>query len=121
MHGRNQHIEEVTAVVTKWTESLTKAEIEAQGRKFRIPLSPVRDVSEVMLDPHMHERGMLEGVDHPELGRVVLPTPPLRVHGPDIAPAQPSPHVGQHNDEIYGGWLGLSAAELAALRAEKVI
>ena len=50
MHGRNQHIEEVTAVVTKWTGSLTKEEIEAQGRKYRIPLSPVRDVSEVMHD-----------------------------------------------------------------------
>jgi crotonobetainyl-CoA:carnitine CoA-transferase CaiB-like acyl-CoA transferase len=81
----------------------------------------VRDVSEVMNDPHMHERGMLEWVDHPELGRVVLPTTPLRVHGTDVAPTLPSPRVGQHNDEIYGGWLGLSVAELAGLRAEKVI
>jgi CoA:oxalate CoA-transferase len=51
----------------------------------------------------------------------VLPTTPLRVHGTDVAPAAPSPRVGQHNDEVYGGWLGLSAAELANLRAEKVI
>lgn len=121
MHGRNQHIDEVTAVVTTWTSSLTKAEIEAQGRRFRIPLSPVRDVSEVMHDAHMHERGMLEWVDHPELGRVVLPTTPLRVHGTDVAQAVASPRVGQHNDEIYGDWLGLSADEVAALRAEKVI
>ncbi len=121
MHGRNQHLEEVTEVVRIWTGSLTKAEIAEQGRRFRIPLSPVRDVSEVMHDPHMHERGMLEWVDHPELGRVVLPTTPLRVHGTDVAPAQPSPSVGQHNDEIYGGWLGLSRAEIETLRAEKVI
>jgi CoA:oxalate CoA-transferase len=121
MHGRNQYIDEVTDVVTKWTGALTKAEIAAEGRKYRIPLSPVRDVDEVMRDPHMHERGTLEWVDHPELGRVVLPTTPLRVHGTDVAPAVASPTVGQHNDEIYGGWLGLSAAELAMLRAEKVI
>jgi crotonobetainyl-CoA:carnitine CoA-transferase CaiB-like acyl-CoA transferase len=81
----------------------------------------VRDVSEVMHDEHMHERGMLEWVDHPDLGRVVLPTTPLRVHGTDVAPAVPSPSVGQHNDEVYGGWLGLSQAELTSLRAEKVI
>jgi CoA:oxalate CoA-transferase len=121
MHGRNQYIDEVTDVVTKWTGALTKAEIAAEGRKYRIPLSPVRDVDEVMRDPHMHERGTLEWVDHPELGRVVLPTTPLRVHGTDVAPAVASPTVGQHNDEIYGGWLGLSAAGLAMLRAEKVI
>jgi crotonobetainyl-CoA:carnitine CoA-transferase CaiB-like acyl-CoA transferase len=121
MHGRLQHVEEVTEVVRNWTAALTKAEVEEQGRRYRIPLSPVRDVQEVMHDAHMHERGMLEWVDHPDLGRVVLPTTPLRVHGTDVAPARPSPHVGQHNDEIYGDWMGLSAAELATLRAEKVI
>jgi crotonobetainyl-CoA:carnitine CoA-transferase CaiB-like acyl-CoA transferase len=45
----------------------------------------------------------------------------LRVHGTDVAQAVASPRVGQHNDEIYGGWLGLSATELATLRMEKII
>ena len=121
MYGRAQHGEEVSAVVATWTKSLTKAEIEALGREHKIPLSPVRDVAEVMHCAHMHERGTLEWVDHPELGRVILPTTPLRLHGTEIAPATPSPRVGQHNDEIYGEWLGLSAAEVDRLRAEKVI
>jgi CoA:oxalate CoA-transferase len=60
-------------------------------------------------------------VDHPDLGYVVMPTTPLRLHGLDVAPTAPSPRVGQHNDEIYGGWLGLSAAELASLREDGVI
>jgi crotonobetainyl-CoA:carnitine CoA-transferase CaiB-like acyl-CoA transferase len=34
---------------------------------------------------------------------------------------RPSPKVGQHNDEIYGTWLGLSAEEIAALKEEGVI
>ena len=121
MHGRAQHHEEVSEVVAAWTVTLTKAEIEALGRQHKIPLSPVRDVQEVMNDEHMHGRGTLEWVDHPELGRVILPTTPLRIHGTDIAPATPSPRLGQHNDEIYGEWLGMSAGELASLRAEKVI
>ena len=81
----------------------------------------MRDVAEVMNCEHMHERGTLEWVDHPDLGRVILPTTPLRLHGTDIAPAVPSARVGQHNDEVYGEWLGLSAAEVEALKAEKVI
>ena len=74
-----------------------------------------------MHDPHMHERGMLAEIEHPELGPITLPTSPLRLHGLEKAPAAPSPTVGQHNDEIYGGWLGLSAAELRALREEGAI
>ena len=121
MHDRSRHIADVDAIVSTWTSQLTKAEAAAQARTFRIPCSPVRDVSEVMHDPHMHGRGMLEWVDHPDLGRVVLPTSPIRLHDTDVAPATPSPGLGQHNDEIYRGWLGLSRDEVEALRAEGVI
>jgi crotonobetainyl-CoA:carnitine CoA-transferase CaiB-like acyl-CoA transferase len=64
---------------------------------------------------------MLEDVEHPELGPITVPTTPLRLHGSPKPPMRPSPKIGQHNDEIYGGWLGLSAAELAALKEEGVI
>ena len=93
----------------------------AQAQKHRIPLAPVRDVNEVMRDEHMHERGALEWVDHPDLGHVVMPTTPLRLHGLDVAPMAPSPRVGQHNDDIYHGWLGLSEAEVESLRNDGVI
>jgi len=33
----------------------------------------------------------------------------------------PSPKLGQHNHEIYGDWLGLSAAEIVALERDSVI
>jgi CoA:oxalate CoA-transferase len=121
MHDRSRMLDETNAVVTAWTGTLTKAEAVAQGQKYRIPIAPVRDVQEVMLDPHMHARGMLEWAEHPELGRVVLPTSPLRIHGLDIAEAHPSPWVGQHNDEIYRDWLGLSQADLDGLRKDGVI
>ncbi|WP_158931071.1 CaiB/BaiF CoA-transferase family protein [Acidisphaera sp. S103] len=121
MHDRSRHLDEVNAIVTAWTSGLTKAEVAEQAQRFRIPCFPVRDVSEVMHDPHMHCRGMLEWVDHPDLGNVVLPTSPIRLHETDVAPATPSPRLGQHNDEVYGGWLGLNPDEIAALRAEGVI
>ena len=121
MHDRAACADEVNAIVAAWTGGLTMQDAVAQARKFRIPLAPVRDVNEVMRDEHMHGRGALEWVDHPDLGHVVMPTTPLRLHGLDVASTVPSPRVGQHNDEIYGGWLGLSAAELAKLREDGVI
>ena len=74
-----------------------------------------------MNDPHMHERGMLARIDHPELGEIVVPTTPLRLHGTERVEPGPSPIVGQHNAEIYGGWLSLSAAEIAELSESGVI
>jgi crotonobetainyl-CoA:carnitine CoA-transferase CaiB-like acyl-CoA transferase len=96
-------------------------EIFARLKAGRVPSAPVRTAPEVMADRHMHERGMLAEINHPELGRITVPTTPLRLHGLGKAPAAPSPTIGQHNAEIYGGWLGLSAAELARLKDEGVI
>ena len=69
----------------------------------------------------MHERGMLHRIDHPELGEVVLPGSPIRIHETSIPELVPSPSLGQHNDEIYGTWLGLSEEEIAGLRERGVI
>jgi crotonobetainyl-CoA:carnitine CoA-transferase CaiB-like acyl-CoA transferase len=118
---RIAHMEETDAVVTEWTRTLPKMEVFARTKANRVPCAPVRTAPEVMHDPHMHERGMLEDVDHPELGPITVPTTPLRLHGSGKPPMAPSPKIGQHNEEIYGGWLGLSAAEIAALREEGVI
>jgi crotonobetainyl-CoA:carnitine CoA-transferase CaiB-like acyl-CoA transferase len=96
-------------------------EIFSTAKRLRIPLAPVREVDEVMNDAHMHERGMLEWIEHDEIGRLVVPNSPLRFHGADPVATTPSPKLGQHNAEIYGGWLGLSEGEIAELKEAGVI
>ena len=118
---RVAHMDETDAVVADWTRTLRRWRCSPAPRPYRIPCAPVRTAPEVMHDPHMHERGMLDRIDHPELGPIIVPTSPLRLHGPARSPAGPSPTVGQHNAEIYGGWLGLSADEIAELRESGVI
>jgi crotonobetainyl-CoA:carnitine CoA-transferase CaiB-like acyl-CoA transferase len=118
---RVANLEATDAVVAAWTGSLGKMEVFAIARRHRIPCAPVRDVGEVMHDPHMHERGMLEWIEHDEIGRVVVPTSPLRFHGAERVATTPSPKLGEHNAEIYGGWLGLSPDEIVELAQAGVI
>jgi CoA:oxalate CoA-transferase len=118
---RVAHMDETDAVVGEWTRTLGKMEVFARLKAGRVPCAPVRTAPEVMNDPHMHERGMLRRVEHPELGEIVVPTNPLRLHGLPQPPLIPSPTVGQHNAEIYGDWLGLDADAVATLKAEGVI
>ena len=114
-------MDETDALVEAWTRTLPKMEIFARAKEYRIPCAPVRNAPEVMNDPHMHQRGMLEQVYHPELGPIVVPSTPLRLHGTDKVATRPSPTIGQHNAEIYGGWLGLSEDEIAGLQAAGAI
>jgi len=114
-------MDEVDGMVEAWTRTRTRDDAIAELRRCRVPCAPVRNLREVMHDPHMHQRGMLETIEHPELGRIVVPTSPLRYHGADKVPTTPSPKVGQHNREVLGGWLGLTDAEIDDLKASGAI
>jgi CoA:oxalate CoA-transferase len=118
---RSARMAETDAIVLAWTRKLTSEEIFEITKRYRVPCSPVRNLREVMTDPHMHERGMLEWIDHPVLGRIVVPTTPLRLHGAPRVPTVPSPSLGEHNAEIYSEWLGLSATDIEKLKADGVI
>jgi len=96
--------------------ALGKMKVFAIAKRHRIPCAPVRDFGEVMHDPHMHERGMLKRIEHDKIGRITVPTSRLRFHGTDRVTTVPSPKLGQHNDDVYGGWLGLWSSEIADLR-----
>jgi crotonobetainyl-CoA:carnitine CoA-transferase CaiB-like acyl-CoA transferase len=78
---RVEHIKRTDDFVEAWTRSITRSELFKLSKEFGFPAAPVRDLIEVMNDPHMHARGQLEWFDDPDLGRIVLPASPLIIHG----------------------------------------
>jgi CoA:oxalate CoA-transferase len=118
---RVRHMEETDRLISDWTSKHTKAEAGKIFARHKVPAAPVRDLIEVTNDKHMHERGMLQWIDHPQFGRIVVPNSPLRFHGIDPLPSTPSPRLGQHNHEILAEMLNLSAEEIASLEAEGTI
>lgn len=118
---RVKRMSEVDAMVESWTRTKPRDEAISILRRFRVPCAPVRDLKEVINDRHMHERGMLEDIDHPEFGRITVPTSPLRFHGADKVATTPSPKVGQHNGDVYGDWLGMTETEIAELKSDGAI
>ena len=119
--ARVEHMLETDAAVETWAADLTRAEIFAATGEHRVPSAPVRDLQEVLSNAHMRERGMLEDIDHPRLGRITVPGSPLRYHGTPQTAATPSPAIGADNAEVYGELLGLTAEEVEALREEGAI
>jgi CoA:oxalate CoA-transferase len=119
--ARVEHYAVVDELIEGWTRTRTKDEIVRPMLAARVPCAPVRQLSEVMHDENMHARGSLQWIDHPQLGRVVLPHSPIVFEGTPRRPLEPSRALGDANDEVFGQWLGCSVDELDALRAEGVI
>ncbi len=117
---RVENFAAVDSLIEGWTRTVAKNEVARRMLAAAVPCAPVRDLSEVMHDENMHARGSLQWVDHPELGRVVLPHSPLVFEGTARRPIEPSLPLGASNHAVFGDWLGHSGEELAAYQAEGV-
>jgi crotonobetainyl-CoA:carnitine CoA-transferase CaiB-like acyl-CoA transferase len=108
-------MEEVDALVEGWTQGHTRAELQALAQAHHFPCAPVRGLAEVVADPHLHARGMLQHTHHPDLGDVVLHNSPLRFDGFDPLALVREPRLGEHTGEVLAEYLGIDAAELVRL------
>ena len=119
LHGRIARIDEVTEAVAAWAGAHTREEISARCEAHHVPAAPLRDVMEVVSDPHLHARGFL--TDHKtESGVVSLPNSPLRFEGSDLRALTPPPKLGGDTDKVLAE-LGLDPAAIAGLRNSGVI
>ena len=118
--GRVARIDDVTAMITEWTSTRTRSEICDRCERHHVPAAPLRDVMEVLADPHLRARGFL--TEHlTEAGAVALPNSPMRYDGSSLRPLTPAPSLGEHTDAVLSELCGLGDAELADLRREGVI
>ena len=84
-------------------------------------VGPVYDAAQIMADPHYQARGDIIDIDDPELGKTkMLGIVPKFSETPG-AVEHAGPTVGEHNQHIYGSWLGLDEGDLAELTGQGTI
>jgi formyl-CoA transferase/CoA:oxalate CoA-transferase len=113
---RAELLDKLQAVFLTKTYEEWEAVLLARG----IPLGAINDVAQVVAHPQVQARGSLVEVEHPRLGKVTVAGPAARLSETPAAVRTASPLLGQHTDEVMREVLGLSAAQIAALRAAGV-
>jgi CoA:oxalate CoA-transferase len=92
---------------------------EAQRRHLAV--TPVNTAAAVAEDPHLAARNYFLAVEHPGMGSVRYPGAPYRHTKTPWAISRPAPRVGEHNEEIYCGELGVPPQTLRGFRERGVI
>ena len=119
---RDQEREKVDAFVGEWTGRHTMQELSDLCDRAQVPCGPLHTVDTLFEDPQFKARENIAMVADPRLDS------PLAV--PNVVPRLADtpgridhlgPSLGEHNQEIYGGLLGVAEAELARLTEEGVI
>src|SRR5438552_9480087 len=96
---------------TEWLELLAAHDI---------PAAPVQPLLDFFEDPAVRHHDLVHEYEHPEVGRLRLVGQPIAFTETPTRDPGPPPTLGQHTDEILCE-LGYTDAEIAALRARRVL
>lgn len=110
---------ELDPIISAWARTRTKYEAMEQIGGAGIPAGAVLDTMELQNDASLEQRGIMQVMEHKSYKGYKMPAWPVRINGkpPKI---KSSPSLGEHTDNVLSTWLGMSADQVAKLKADKV-
>jgi len=121
MAYRRKHPDIVVGAIAEFCARHTKEELYEEGQKRRIAVTPINTAGEFIEMEQTQSRELFVDMEHPVIGKYkqfgVVP----RLMETPGSIYRAAPLLGQHNQEIYIGDLGVTKEDLIALRAEGVI
>ena len=97
-----------------------RAQLMGMLQKHDVPATPVNTVPQVLQDAQTQALGIVQRLDHPLLGDIPIVSMPLTFSGERPPVRRAAPALGEHTDSVLEEF-GYSAAEVAALREQKVV
>ncbi|MCZ6620059.1 MAG: CoA transferase [Gammaproteobacteria bacterium] len=107
--------------IAGWTAGFDAFELMMRLQKAGVPAAATHTAAAILEDPHLEQRGFWQYLDRAVVGRQPNPSPPYRIGDAPFPVESVAPMLGQHNEEVLGGILGLGADELARLTELGVI
>ena len=105
----------VDEALSAWTMQHTKQEVTEIIAGAKVPCGAVTSPWELLRDPDMRKRGMVQDVDQPGRGKIPVFGWPVRMSDTKV-PLKPAPVHGSNNEDVYGSWLGIPAVEVKAMK-----
>lgn len=120
--ARGEHQEEIEAIVAEWAGGLHAAEIDRVLNEAGVICGPIYTIADIFADEHFRARDMLLEHEDPEFGAYIGPgIVPKFSETPGAVRWSATWEHGSHNEDVFGGLLGLSGEALAELREEGVL
>ncbi len=119
--ARKRQGNKLDIIISEWTAQYEHYALLALLQDSGVIAGAVLNPRELFQDPHLRARGFWERVEDPSAGTQEYYGRGYRLSLATIATRNPTPTLGQHNQDILGGLLGMGAEEVEALEQEGVI
>ena len=117
---RAERADELDARLLPWFLARMRQDVMLACQARRIPVGLSCTIPELCDDPQYDASGFFEDIDHPSTGTARYPGGAFRM-APGAGVFARAPLLGEHNAQIYAGWLGISSYEQARLRSQGVL
>lgn len=118
---RLRHRRELDQQLSAWTKERTSEDITQLLQSNGVAAVPVMDAEERLNDPHFRQRGLYQEIEHPALGTEPIFNLMWQLSKTPAHIRRHAPLLGEHNQQVFGGILGLSSEEVERLEKEKVL
>ena len=119
--GRVEHEAEIDAAIEGWVSVRTSAEVLESLTAAEVPAGPINSIEDIARDPQYESRGMFESVNLPSGSPLKIPRMVPILSETPARTRWIGPELGAHNEEVYGGLLGMGEDAIRDLRARGVI
>jgi formyl-CoA transferase len=119
--ARGRHQQELDLIVADWTRTLTSEELRAKMNDHGVPNGRIYRAPDMLADPHFAARDAIVELPHRMFGSLKMQNVFPKFSGTPPRVRWCGPELGEHNDEVYRGLLGLSAEEIRGLESRGVI
>jgi formyl-CoA transferase len=119
--ARGSHQAELDARIAAWTASKSRTEVLALMEQAGVPSGLIYRAPEMLEDPHFKARDAIITTQHPDFGELRMQNVAPKLSETPGSVRSPSPELGQHNEEVFMGLLGMSRDRFDQLKTSKVI
>ncbi|MGH3208123.1 MAG: CaiB/BaiF CoA transferase family protein [Trebonia sp.] len=121
-HGaRGAYMTELDDRIAAWTATVDADELLARLHADGVPAGRIYRAKDMFADPHFAAREAIVRLAHPEFGELPMHGVFPRLSATPGRVRHAGPSLGEHNDDVYRGLLGLGDSEMAKLTAAGVI
>lgn len=120
-YARWTNRKELDKHMTEWTKEYEDYEVMDLLQAAGVAAMPSMSAEEILNDRHSEARGIFTKVKHPVLGEKTVVMPPWRFSETPAEIEKAAPLLGENNEEIFNGLLGMSKEETDKLKEAKII
>ena len=119
--ARGERQAELDALIGEWTRQRTSQQVLDLCEEHGVPAGNIYRAPEMLADPHFAAREAIIEMPHPKYDNFKMQNVAPKLSETPGHVEWVGPELGQHNEEIYGGLLGMDSRKRAELEERGII